>query len=249
MAHCSHCMTLSVVLLRPYARFGILPVGGRSTAVKMTNGGVWVLMLTALNSETKAKIDELGPVQYIISSDAEHHLILGEFKKAYPTDKQIAPSAVIARADKTLVFDGGATTHQTLNLSMVSSCSLSQGSRTAPLTDYSYFSDVAFFHLASATLIQADLIFNLPCTEQYSKTNSSGAAPFIGSLGPSSWLHRKFAVYGGVHVALTFSTMKRDVKTVADWDFQRIIPCHGDIMRETGVARPVQVVPGSRVNV
>jgi hypothetical protein len=27
--------------------------------------------------------------------------------------------------------------------------------------------------------------------------------------------------------------MKRDVKTVADWDFQRIIPCHGDVI-ETG---------------
>jgi hypothetical protein len=59
----------------------------------LTNGGVWVLASTPLNPETKAKIDELGPVQcvffslrlmlnlritrYIIGADAGHHLFLG----------------------------------------------------------------------------------------------------------------------------------------------------------------------------
>ena len=34
-------------------------------------------------------------------------------------------------------------------------------------------------------------------------------------------------------VGLTFeslSAMKRDVQTVAEWDFARIIPCHGDVL-------------------
>jgi hypothetical protein len=26
--------------------------------------------------------------------------------------------------------------------------------------------------------------------------------------------------------------MKRDVQTVAEWDFVRIIPCHGDVMEK-----------------
>ncbi|KAJ7098312.1 hypothetical protein C8R44DRAFT_717030 [Mycena epipterygia] len=208
---------------RPFTRLGILPVGGRSTAIKMTNGGVWVLASTALNPETKAKINELGPVQYIIGADAVHHLFLGEFKKAYPTAKVIAPAAAVAQADKTLVFDG-------------------VWGRDPPDTKYGfeedikacYFSgfknkDVAFFHPASATMIEADLLFNLPCTEQYSKTGSSGAIPFLGAIGPTSWLHSKFAASMGEDPA----AMKRDVKTVADWDFTRIIPCHGDVI-ETG---------------
>ncbi|KAJ7098319.1 hypothetical protein C8R44DRAFT_811332 [Mycena epipterygia] len=197
---------------RPFARFGILPVGGRSTAIKMTNGGVWVLASTALNPETKAKIDELGPVQYIISADAVHHLFLGEFKKAYPTAKVIAPAAAVARADKTLAFDG-------------------VWGRDPPDTKYgfeedtSYFSgfknkDVAFFHPASATM--ASIIL-------YSKTGSSGAVPLIGGMGPASWLHTKFSAAMGEDK----SAMKRDVNTVADWDFTRIIPCHGDVI-ETG---------------
>ena len=48
----------------------------------------------------------------------------------------------------------------------------------------SYFSgfrnkDVAFLHIASKTLIQADLLFNLPATEQV-----SGAR-----LSPDHWSH------------------------------------------------------------
>ncbi|KAJ7931157.1 hypothetical protein B0H13DRAFT_2528084 [Mycena leptocephala] len=211
------------IFSRPFARFGILPVGGRSTAVKLTNGGVWVLASTPLNPETKAKIDELGPVQYIIGADAGHHLFLGEFKKAYPTAKLMAPADAVARADKSLVFDG-------------------VWGRDPPDTKYGfeediqacYFSgfrskDVAFFHPASKTMIEADLISNLPCTEQYSKTKSSGSIPLIGRFGPTSWLHQKFAAAMGEDKA----AMKRDVKTVADWDFTRIIPCHGDVV-ETG---------------
>jgi len=38
-------------------------MGGRSTAIRMKNGGVWLLASTPLSPETKAKLDELGPVQ------------------------------------------------------------------------------------------------------------------------------------------------------------------------------------------
>ena len=50
--------------IRPFARFGIFPVGGRSTAIRLHDGGVWVLASTPLEAETKTKLDELGPVKY-----------------------------------------------------------------------------------------------------------------------------------------------------------------------------------------
>ena len=64
---------------RPFARFGIIPVGGRSTAIKLSSGDVWVMASTPLNDITKAKLDELGPVKYIVGGDAVHHLFLGMF--------------------------------------------------------------------------------------------------------------------------------------------------------------------------
>ncbi|KAG6821105.1 hypothetical protein H0H93_006444 [Arthromyces matolae] len=97
---------------RPFTRSGFIPFGGRSTAIQLKNGSVWVLASTPLESETKAKIDELGPVKYIISPDSVHYLFLadlleltGEFKKAYPQAKLIAPLEVTERL-KDLKFDG-----------------------------------------------------------------------------------------------------------------------------------------------
>ena len=63
---------------------------------------------------------------------------------------------------------------------------------------FSYFSgfskkDVAWLHVPSKTLIVADLIFNLPATEQYSKSSSSGKLPFfIPKFEPTSSFHKKF---------------------------------------------------------
>jgi hypothetical protein len=31
-----------------------------------------------------------------------------------------------------------------------------------------------------------------------------------------------------------FALMRRDAKRVAEWDIERIIPCHGDIIEENG---------------
>lgn len=49
--------------IRPFARYGIFPMGGRSTAIRLSNGGVWVLASTELTEETKRKIDDLGTVE------------------------------------------------------------------------------------------------------------------------------------------------------------------------------------------
>ena len=67
------------------------------------------------------------------------------------------------------------------------------------MTPRSYFSgfqkkDVAFLHVPSRTLIEADLLFNLPSREQFSLTGSSGSF-FLGNVNPSKGLHKR-AVWG-----------------------------------------------------
>lgn len=51
-------------LYRPFTRFG-LPIGGRSTAIKLRSGDVWVIGSTPLAQETRDTIDALGPVKYV----------------------------------------------------------------------------------------------------------------------------------------------------------------------------------------
>ncbi|EKM56514.1 uncharacterized protein PHACADRAFT_160039 [Phanerochaete carnosa HHB-10118-sp] len=212
----------------PFSRFGFVPVGGRSTAIKLSSGDVWVLASTPLNDATKSKLSELGPVKYIVSADAVHHLFLGEFKKEYPSAKLIAPEeAIKKKTEEGLTFDGswGKDPEDTTYGFEHDVCHLS-----------AYFSghqnkEVVFFHPSSKTLIEADLLFNLPANEQYSKSSSSGRIPLLGNMiHPWHGLHKKLAWAAGVDKA----AMKRDCKAIADWDFKRIIPCHGDVIEERG---------------
>jgi hypothetical protein len=209
------------IFSRPFKRFGFIPFGGRSTAIKLRDGGVWVLASTPLDTETKAKLDEVGEVKYIVNADMVHHLFLPEFKKAYPKAKLLGVEAALQRSeDKSLKFDGifgkdPADTKYGYE-DEIQSCFFSGFSNK----------DVAFLHNESKTLIQADLLFNLPATEQFSKTKF----PTFAKLSPSSWLHQRIIASLGVDK----EAMKRDAATVANWDFERIIPCHGDVIEKDG---------------
>jgi len=209
---------------RPFARFGWIPFGGRSTAIKLASGDVWVLASTPLEPETKETIDKLGPVKYIIGPDAEHSMFLAEFQKAYPDAKVIGVEPLIKKREGVVSFAGAYGADP-------------EGTKYGyePEITACYFSgfknkDVAFLHGPSKTLIQADLLLNLPCNEQYSKSKSSGRIPLLGGLLQLDGLAFKRVLW---KLGTDKPSMIRDAKTVAEWDFDRIIPCHGDVI-ETG---------------
>jgi len=213
------------IFSKPFSRFGVIPFGGRSTAIKLRDGGVWVLASTPLEAETKAKIDELGPVKFIIGPDQGHHLYLGEFRKAYPNAKLIAVEEAIQKHQgEDIKFDGS-------------------WGKDAPDTKYGFEEDikwcflqsfrskeVAFLHKDSKSLIEADLLFNLPPIEQYTKSNRATFSLLTKTLNPWSYAHKQFVWAAGSDT----EAMKRDAKTVAEWDFERIIPCHGDVIEKDG---------------
>ncbi|KAF8636334.1 hypothetical protein AX16_010990 [Volvariella volvacea WC 439] len=214
---------------KPFARWGFVPFGGRSTAVRLRNGDVWLLASTPLGPETRKTIDNLGPVKYIVSPDLEHYLFLADYKKAYPEAKMIAAQEVVdnmaAGPNKDLKFDGVWSTDNNTNYGFEDEIK------------YCFFSgfknkDTAFLHVPSKTLIQADLLFNLPAKEQYSKAGGPSHVPLLGKMNAFTWLHPRFLWSLGVDK----EAMKRDAKTVDSWDFERIIPCHGDVVEEKAKA-------------
>ncbi|KAF9516317.1 hypothetical protein BS47DRAFT_1340919 [Hydnum rufescens UP504] len=181
---------------RPFARFGFIPFGGRSTAIKLASGDVWVLASTPLEPETKETIDKLGPVKYIIGPDAESSHWQPEFQKAYPDAKVIGVQPLIKKKEGVVSFAGayGADPEGT-----------KYGYEPEVRVYFSGFKnkDVAFLHGPSKTLIQADLLLNLPCNEQPDGAAFKRVLWKLGTDKPC---------------------------TVAEWDFDRIIPCHGDVI-------------------
>ncbi|KAG8898568.1 hypothetical protein FRB99_007345, partial [Tulasnella sp. 403] len=203
---------------RPFLRAPFIPFGGRSTAIKLNDGSVWLLASTKADEETLSKIREIGPVSYIVAPDVVHWLNLKDFSRAFPDAKVIGVSGLEVKVPD-VKFAGLYGKDP-------------EGTKYGFEDEINaqYFSafenkDVAFCHKASKTLIEADLLFNFPPKEQYSKSTESATTwvPLIGRVRPFTWLHKQFL--GGL--AKDVDQNGKDAKTVASWDFDTIIPCHG----------------------
>ncbi|KAH8817595.1 hypothetical protein DL96DRAFT_391629 [Flagelloscypha sp. PMI_526] len=208
---------------RPFTR-GFFGVGGRSVAIRLrSQEGVWVMASTPLSPDTKQTIDNLGSVKYIVGADRVHYLFLKEYQNAYPQAKLIMPNSAIERATNNGVT--GLTVSGTWGKDP-------EGTKYGfeDEIEHCYFSgfinrDIAFLHKPSETMIEADLLFNLPAKEQYDKVPSK---PLSLGFGPYHWFHGIYVWLMGQDKA----AMRRDAKTVNAWNFDRIIPCHEVI--ETG---------------
>ena len=231
--------TLSV----PFQRFGLIKVGGRGTLVKLQTGAVAVFSPVALTSEVKSKVQSMGNVRYIVAPDFEHHLFLKPWAQEYPQAEVIGVEGLPEKREGDEATKGTKFTHV---FSAKSKRQMTISQEFDAEFDYEYFNshqnkELVFVHKPSRTMIEADLLFNLPATEQYSRTgvgaDSDFLSRFFGSImntrGSAKW-HQRFLWYGAAS-----SDRKGFADSVAiskKWDFDRIIPCHGDVVETGGKA-------------
>ncbi|KAF2155729.1 hypothetical protein K461DRAFT_318423 [Myriangium duriaei CBS 260.36] len=221
----------------PFQRFGRVAIGGRGTIVRMANGSLAVFSPVALTDEVKAQVAQMGTVKYITALDLEHHIFLEPWHKAYPEAKLIGPEELGPKREK----QGSPLPFAHL-----------WKKTEAPSVDaefdkefeYTYVhahanKELVFNHKPTKTLIEADFMFNLPATEQMSKT---GISPTQGHLtrlfialnntqGSAIW-HKRFIWYA--LSARDRPGFNKSVSIIDGWDFKRIIPCHGDVIEDNG---------------
>jgi hypothetical protein len=183
--------------------------------------------------------------RYIIAPDVEHHMFLPQYASAYPSAKVIGVDGHQAKR-KEIKFDG---------LYGVDPEGTEYGFESEIQAQYfPTFAnkDVAFHHIDTRTLITADLLFNLPPNEQYLGTPAgrpTSRIPFLMAIvrrvKPSSWFHKAFLGAAGVAAGIPGvekggskqerrQRFARDAAEVANWDFDRIVMCHGDVIESGG---------------
>lgn len=243
-------VTLSV----PFARGGVVKVGGRATLVRLSSGTLAVFSPVALTPDVRAKIASLvaaGPnppadpaasVSHIIAPDAEHHIFLSEWKAAFPGAKLIGPAGLpekrkqqAAKGDDDRIRDdhfdvvfplGAAKRSVTIDAAF-------DADFAYEFVDAHPNKELVFLYRPENVLIQADLAFNLPPTEQYSRVpeadRHTGIADKLASVasmeGNLKW-HRRVQWHA-------FSRGDRpsyneSIARIDEWDFDIMIPCHGD---------------------
>ena len=228
--------TLSV----PFLRFGRVKIGGRGTLVKLQTGNVAVFSPVALTPTVKDKVQSLGAVKYIIAPDIEHHIFLSNWAQEYPEAEVIGMEGLPEKRE----FDDAT---KGTKFSHVFSEKNKLDIKITPEFDaefsYEYFhshmnKELVFLHKPTRTLIEADLLFNLPATEQFSKSGVDARSGILTKLfgalmntqGNMIWQKRVLWYGPGSKDRAGFGASAKRVKA---WDFDRIIPCHGDVI-ETG---------------
>ncbi|EME44276.1 hypothetical protein DOTSEDRAFT_34759 [Dothistroma septosporum NZE10] len=226
-----------VTLSTPFLRFGRIKVGGRSTLVRLQSGSVAVFSPVALTDTVKKETETLGQLKYIIAPDQEHHIFLESWHKAYPEALVVGPATLPALRDKQsyskIPFHHLSEPNQPISVSPEFDSEFD-----AEYVHGHSNKELVFNHRPSKTLIEADLLFNLPATEQFSK---SGVSPTSGILtkimnglqstkGQAIW-QKRMLWYG---IAEDKKAMNASMATIASWEFDRIVPCHGDVIEKGG---------------
>lgn len=250
--------TLSV----PFLRFGMVKIGGRATiglslylrllcksnanktTVKMASGKLAVFSPVALTETVKTKISTLSPtntVSYLIAPDMEHHIFLSSWHAAFPSAHIIGPEGLPEKRAKQTAHDKSVTEVPFGTIFTAKNKEqVKVGGEFDTEFEYEFVDahpnkELVFFHKPSKTLIEADLMFNLPATEQYSKAGESSNTgiftKIFGALqntkGAATWQKRMlwYALSAGNREGFNSSIAK-----IAAWDFDTIVPCHGDTM-------------------
>lgn len=212
-----------------------------ATTVKLSTGSLAVFSPVALTNTVRERIAALGgPVSYIIAPDTEHHIFISAWKEAYPAARLVGPEGLPEKRSKSGAAAPGE--HWDHVFERATKATMRITDEFDVDFDYEYVDghanrELVFLFKPERVLIQADLMFNLPATEQYSRVPGGvdaggGFADKIAlatntTQGNLKWVRRFLW-----HVASSGNraSFNESVKKIDTWDFGTVIPCHGDVL-------------------
>lgn len=242
----SNVITMSL----PFARFGRLKFGGRGTLVRMSTGSLAVFSPVSLTPAVQETISGLGGrVKYIAALDMEHHIHLTAWKNAFPDADIIAPEGLYEKRQPVPEYKDTPFKYILKKENKESGWPISEEFNQEFDTEYVYghgSKELVFLHKPSCTLIEADLLFNLPAREQYSKTGEDATSGILTKLvqpllstAPPATMQKRFAWY--ILSKEDRGAFTESIRRIDKWEFNRLIPCHGDVIESgaKGVFRTV----------
>ncbi|MDY7227648.1 DUF4336 domain-containing protein [Hyalangium rubrum] len=197
-------------------RTGGMELGGRMTVIRLPDGGLWIHSPVRMDAETRAAVDALGPVRFLVAPNVMHHVHLGDWAAAYPAARVVAPAGLRAKRPD-LRIDGELTETPDPGYAAVFTQQRMQG---MPRLD-----EFLFLHRPSRTLLVTDLAFHIRessswLTRTYLKLNRT-----YGKLAPTVLLKS---------LVKDKAALRTSLEGVLGWDFERVVVCHGEVLERGG---------------
>jgi hypothetical protein len=197
-------------------RFFGLEVGARMTVVRLPGGALLLHSPIAATGSLVREVQALGRVAYLVAPNRLHHLFIGEWKRAFPDASiHVAPGLDTKRPD--------------LAISAVLGDEPDPGWRDVLdqvlVRGFPFANEVVFFHRPSATLVAADLAFNLGSSSPPLTRIVIGLIGSLGRLSPT--LLERLMVRDR-------AAFRRSLERILDWPFERVVVAHGEVVESGG---------------
>jgi hypothetical protein len=203
-----HIWTVAI----PHKMMG-LHLGTRMTAVKLSNNKVLLHSPIPISEALHREINAIGQVSHIICPNIFHHSYAQEATKAFPNATLHGPKALHKkRADLKFGAELSNTAHpdwaNDLAQLSIEGCELQE---------------TVFYHSKTKTIISADLSENFKTSDHLPTRLYLKAAGIHGKPGWSKLLR---FVYRDRNLA------KKSIAQLFNWDFDKVIVAHGDIINQ-----------------
>ncbi len=194
--------------------------GRRMAVIRLADGGLLIHSPARLSPELGAALDQLGEVRSVVPASELHgHLYMEQYRDAYPQAKIFAAPGLEAKR-KDLRFDG--------LLSGVPEPEWRGELDQMAFEGWRRLNEIEFFHPKTRTLITGDLCCNFG--SQWPLTTRLMAQGRIRQrLGPPT----ECRVLG---LFRDRAAVRRSLERILEWDFERILPGHGEIVHTGGKA-------------
>jgi hypothetical protein len=194
-------------------------IGCRMTVVRLGTGELLVHSPIHLTPALKRRLDALGPVRHVLAPNFDHYLFVRDYLEPYP-EAQLYAAPGVARKLPGVRFDVELEYPQTVtawNGTLEQRYFRSSGE----------LQELVLFHLATRTLITADVAFNVQSSQ--------------GLLsGVLLRLNDSYKTFGPSRVCRRHITAPRlaraDVDAILALAPERIVVSHGEVLRTGGVA-------------
>ena len=201
--------------VRTHLRIAVGDIGTRMTVMRLWDGSLLLHSPVEPSPELRKAIDEIGTVRWIVAPSLVHHFFCGHWAEAYP-DAEVCAPAGLEKKRKDLEI------HQRLEPDLIDRWN---GEVEAVLVEGApRIDEWVFFHPASRSVVFTDVAFNVRSDGRNDARLFHFLVGAVDRFGPHRFV-RQFL--------RDKSTVARSIDRVLEWDFDRVIVTHGEVM-ETG---------------
>jgi hypothetical protein len=197
-------------------RVGGMELGGRMTVIRLPGGGLWIHSPVRLEAATRAAVEALGPVRYLVAPNLMHHLSMRDWAAAYPEARVVALPGLRQKQPR-LRID--------VELGDTPDAGYGQVITQQHLRGMPRLEEFAFLHRPSRTLLLTDLVFHIRDSPSWLTRTYLRLSGTYGKLAPTMLLKS---------LVKDRAALRASLDAVLSLDFECVVVCHGEVLERGG---------------